>query len=239
MKKDKIKNYHLLKAYRAIKNGLLTLNEISIFLDLNLGATSVLLKKLVNLKIIEKENIPISHGHPIHKYRISDNHHCLYIDKRPDIYALVSVTANGIAHTRAKFPKRFMYLGPSTSLSYMLNNLRKMDAHKYCRSIYLAGDNLEEIKPDVDVITTSVEELILSAYVDKDKVYYIKLKDKCYVSVYSHTHETDMSYKYVQKVLPIDEYIEITEENKYIIIFESLKRLTDKLIEKYIIDLDF
>lgn len=239
MKRDKTKNYHLLKAYKAIKNGISTLSEISSILDLNLGSTSIILKMLLNLKIIEKENIHINQGHPIHKYRVSDTHHCLYIDKRPEIYALVSITATGFAYTHAKFPKRFMYLGPSNSLSYALKNLRRNEFHKYCRSIYLAGDNLDEIKPDNDIIITSEKDLILSNYQDKEKIYYIKLNNKYYISVYSHVHETETTYKNVKKVLPTVEYIEITDENKYLIIFESLKNKTDKLIENYLLELKF
>ncbi|MBQ7760780.1 MAG: hypothetical protein IJ400_01880 [Clostridia bacterium] len=239
MKRDSIKNYHLLNAYRAIKNGNSTILSLSKILKLNHSSVSRIIKTLIHIGIVEKEHLTTGYGHPIYNYKISDKQHCLYIEKRPNIYAIISISANGTPGEQIKFPKKFAYLGPSNSLSYAIETIRKREHHKYCRSIFLTGDSLEEITPDNDIEVTSIEELILKAYSNEDKIYYIKFYDNCYISAYSHIHKTDKSFDYSKKVLPFDQYIEVTDENKYVSILGALKLITDKLIEKYLLESDF
>lgn len=231
-------NYLLLDIYRAIKDGYTTTDSLLTRFKLSRSSLCKKLKILKDHNIIEKRYAPASpQGKPSYVYNVSDMHHCLFIEKRSNMFALISISANGKPYAHTKIPSTFALLSPSNTLKFLLKAVRKNKYHKNCRAIYLTGDELDNFIVDDDIEIISIEKLIFIAYRDQKKIYYLDINNKSYLSIYSNLQEAHESYELSSRVLKIDKYVKFTDESKYEVLFEALKLRTNNLIEEYILNI--
>ena len=91
-------------------------------------------------------------------------------------------------------------------------------------AIYLLGDEKDELDVENGIIKTTKEDLIITAFKDKNKAMLFEFNGKCIVSLYSHVYVPKVSKVELTKAIPFDSICAFSGD-LYFNSFDALQRI--------------
>lgn len=235
MNLTELKRKNSVSIYRCILDGINTTIPISKATGISQLTVCELANEMVRREILNmtkpRRNVK---GRRIHNFQPSNKYFSVFIEIQEDFICTIGISTSGSVTERFDFPKN--YEGKTTQqvlTEYVIKKLKNTSSFKYCLATYLLGDDNDEYVVDTDIIKTTKESLIVSAFEDKNKAKLFEFNGKCIVSLYSHTYTPQAEKSLLLKAIPFDEVCTYSGD-LYFDSFDALQRITMKNLERII-----
>ena len=164
-------------------------------------------------------------GRRIHYFQPSHKYFSVFIDIQKDFICTIGISTSGNVVERFDFSINYEEKTTQQVLTdCVLKKLRNSPNYKYCMAVYLLSDGNDEYEVEENVIKTTKENLIVTAFADNNKIKLFEFNGSCIVSLYSHTYVPKVEKAILLKAIPFDEICSYNGD-LYFDSFDALQRI--------------
>lgn len=235
MNLSELKRSNCVSIYRCILQGINTIIPIAKEVGICQLATCELLNEMVSREILDmtkpRRNVK---GRRIHHFHPSNKFFSVFIEIQQEYISTIGISTSGHVTERFDLPKNYEgHTVQEVINDYVLKNLKKRPNFKYCLAIYLLGDDKNELTVESEIIKTTKEIMIVSAFSEANKAMLFDINGKLVVSIYSHTYIPTVDKNALMSAIPFDEVCTY-EGDLYFDCFDALQRIAMKNLENLI-----
>ena len=235
MNLTELKRKNSVSIYQCILNGANSIIPISETTGLSRLAVSDLANELVERGILDmtkpRRNVK---GRRIHYFQPSNKYFTAFIDVQSEYICTIGISTAGKVTVRFDIAKNYERQSTQQVLTdFVIKRLKESPNYKYCLAVYLIGNEIDELTVDESIIKTTKEDLIVSAFSDKNKAMLFEFNGKLVVSLYSHTYVPTLDKRTLMKAIPFDEICSY-DGNLYFESYDALQRIAMINLEKFI-----
>lgn len=231
-----LKRSNSIKIYRAILNGINTLDGLTAATGISKITVSALTRDMCrkNILLIKRPKLDRV-GKPQNIYIAAKGYFCYFIDKNPDHFSVIAIDTTGEAIDRFDFKLSY----ESRTVNSILNDcivktIKRRTNYEHCMGIYLLGNDIDKLEPSVPMYKTTKEELIALSLANEDKASLFEFNnEKIIISLYSHLHYPTIDKNTLCKAIDFDEIYSFSGK-LYYESFDSLQRIAIKCLENLI-----
>jgi len=226
MNLTELKRKNSVSIYRCILDGINTAIPISKITGMSQLTVCELANEMVKRELLDvtmpRRNVK---GRRIHNFQPSHKYFSAFIDIQKDFICTIGISTSGSVAERFDYPINFENHTIQEILNkYVIKRLKSSKSFKYCLGIYLLGDDKNEYIVDDDIIKSTKENLIVSAFSDTNKAKLFEFNGKCIVSLYSHIYTPRVDKASLMKAIPFDEICTYNGD-LYFDSFDALQRI--------------
>lgn len=230
-----LKRKNAVSIYRSILDGyntIISISKVTGISQLTICelANEMVKKELLDMTIPKRE----AKGRRAHCFLPSHRYFTAFIDVQKDYICTIGISTSGSVVERFDFP--INYEGKSTNdviKEFVISKLKNSPNFKYCLAIYLLTDDTVSYDIDASVTKITKEELIASAFSDRNKAILFDFSGKYIVSLYSHNYSPTADKNTLISAIPFDE-ICTYEGDLYFDSFDALQKIAMKNLENII-----
>ena len=174
-------------------------------------------------------------GRRTYIYEASRNYFCYFIEKQEDHFSIIAIDTSGIAIDRFDYKLNFEKRTENGVLNdCILKVISRRPNYKYCMSIYLLGDDIDNLESfELPIIKISKEKLIAISLSKPTTTSLFEFDNKIIISLYSHLQYPTVDKETLCKAINFDEIYSFFGK-LYFECFDSLKRIAAINLENII-----
>ena len=116
---------------------------------------------------------------------------------------------------------------------FVIPKLKNNPNYERCLGIFLITNGTDVLPREENITITTKEDLIVTAFSDKNKTILFEINGKLFVSLYAHIYVPTVDKQSLMNAIPFDEIYTYNGE-LYFEVYDALQRIAMNYLEKYI-----